>query len=37
VIAEPLDGSLVGRVDEFTAQEIDAVYASAVKTRTTLH
>jgi acyl-CoA reductase-like NAD-dependent aldehyde dehydrogenase len=27
-VISPVDGSLVGRVHEFTAQEIDAVYAS---------
>ena len=30
-VISPVDGSLVGRVHEFTPQEIDAVYASAVK------
>ena len=30
-VISPVDGSLVGRVHEFTPEEIDAVYASAVK------
>jgi glyceraldehyde-3-phosphate dehydrogenase (NADP+) len=30
-VASPVDGSIIGRVHEFTAEEIDAVYASAVK------
>jgi acyl-CoA reductase-like NAD-dependent aldehyde dehydrogenase len=30
-VVSPIDGSLVGRVHEFTPQEIDSVFAAAVR------